>query len=66
MTWTPRHCPGLEEHKNLQSFTCKCPKCDAQLEIFSDEFDKPHKCPECKEPVDFSQCSIEASAGQVT
>jgi hypothetical protein len=59
---TPMHCPGFESHKNLKSFMCKCPECGKQLEIFSDEFDKAHKCPGCKAPVDFSQCSIEGEA----
>jgi hypothetical protein len=57
---TPMHCPGFETHKELKSFTCKCPKCGKDLEIFSDEFDRPHKCPGCKEPVDFAQCAIDA------
>lgn len=59
---TPQHCPGFEQHKNLQSFKCKCPGCDTEIEIFSDEFDKEHKCPGCKEPVDFTQCTLDAGA----
>jgi DNA replicative helicase MCM subunit Mcm2 (Cdc46/Mcm family) len=62
--WTPQHCPGFEAHKELTSFVCKCPQCGKELEIFSDEFDKPRKCPGCKEPVDFTQCSIEAGVSQ--
>ena len=61
MESTPKHCPGFESNKNLQSFTCKCPKCGKEAEIFSDEFDRPHKCKGCKEPIDFSQCSIEGA-----
>ncbi len=65
MSSTPQHCPGFEAHKDLKSFNCKCPKCDKEIEIFSDEFDKPHKCPGCKEPVDFTQCSISAEGHHV-
>ncbi len=57
---TPQHCPGLEFHKELKSFNCKCPKCGGVKEIFSDEFDRPHNCPKCKEPIDFTQCKIES------
>ena len=34
---TPQHCPGYEQFKNLKSFTCKCPGCSQEVEIFSDE-----------------------------
>ena len=47
MESTPRHCPGLEANKSLSAFTCKCPNCGREAEIFSDEFDKPHKCKGC-------------------
>ncbi len=56
---TPVHCPGFEANKNLSSFICKCPKCGKEKEIFSDEFDRPHTCPQCKEQIDFSQCTIQ-------
>ncbi|MBI9075674.1 MAG: hypothetical protein JEZ02_09710 [Desulfatibacillum sp.] len=56
---TPQHCPGFEANKKLKSFTCKCPECGAELEIFSDEFDKPHTCKKCKKQVDFSQCKAD-------
>jgi hypothetical protein len=56
----PTHCPGFEQFKSLKSFTCKCPACGAEKEIFSDEFDKPHVCAKCKAPIDFSKCSPEA------
>ncbi|MHB8203841.1 MAG: hypothetical protein ACYDHG_09080 [Desulfomonilaceae bacterium] len=59
---TPMHFPGLEANKNLTSFTCKCPNCGTEKEIFSDEFDRPHTCKNCKQPIDFSKCSIESSA----
>ncbi|MCX5873565.1 MAG: hypothetical protein NTY51_10100 [Deltaproteobacteria bacterium] len=59
---TPMHCPGFETNKSLSSFTCKCPSCGTEKEIFSDEFDRPHTCKNCKQPIDFSQCSIEGSS----
>lgn len=57
---TPRHCPGFEANKTLKAFTCKCPNCGAEKEIFSDEFDREHTCPNCKEKIDFTKCTLEA------
>jgi len=65
MESTPRHCPGLEANKELKAFTCKCPQCGREKEIFSDEFDKPHICKGCGQPIDFSKCTLEASGGGV-
>ena len=62
---TPRHCPGFEAFKNLKAFVCRCPNCGAEKESFSDEFDKPHFCGECKSQIDFTKCQIEVS-GQTT
>jgi len=62
---TPRHCPGFAELKNLKAFACKCPNCGQAKEIFSDEFDRPHKCGKCGENIDFSQCTIEAEGRTV-
>lgn len=59
---TPQHCPGFEAFKNLKSFVCSCPQCGAQKEIFSDEFDKAHKCDSCGEPIDFTQCESDGAA----
>ncbi len=61
-TSIPQHCPGFEQFRHLSSFTCKCPACGKEIEIFSDEFDCPHVCSQCKKPIDFNQCSIEGSA----
>jgi len=55
---TPQHCPGYNSFKNLKSFICKCPKCGAEKEIFSDEFARPHRCSSCGEPIDFSRCTL--------
>ncbi len=60
---TPQHCPGFQDFKNLKSFSCKCPECGAEKEIFSDEFDKAHKCDSCGKKIDFTQCSLDAAAG---
>lgn len=57
---TPQHCPGFENFKTLKSFTCECPGCGEKKEIFSDEFDKTHKCSSCGEEIDFSTCKYEA------
>jgi len=59
---TPRHCPGFEANQNLQSFVCKCPNCGKEKEIFSDEFDREHKCSGCQQTIDFSACTMEGGA----
>ncbi len=59
---TPRHCPGFQDLKHLKSFSCKCPNCNAEKEIFSDELDKSHTCSECGKQIDFTQCTLEAGA----
>ncbi len=59
---TPQHCPGFEAFRNLKSFQCKCPQCGASKEIFSDEFNKKHKCDACGKPIDFTQCTLEGAA----
>jgi hypothetical protein len=59
---TPQHCPGFENFRHLKSFVCKCPECGASKEIFSDEFQKTHKCDSCGKPIDFSQCTLEGAA----
>ncbi len=60
---TPQHCPGFQHFKNLSAFTCKCPECGEENEIFSDEFNRPHKCDKCGKQIDFTKCSLEASGG---
>lgn len=57
---TPQHCPGFQQHKNLQSFICKCPECGEEKEVFSDEFDKTHTCGKCGQEIDFAQCKLDA------
>lgn len=60
---TPKHCPGFEQFKGLKVFSCRCPECSQEKEIFSDEFDKPHTCGQCGKQIDFTRCSIDAQAG---
>ena len=55
---TPQHCPGFEAFKGLKSFTCACPNCGKEVEIFSDEFDREHICRGCKQKVDFTKCIL--------
>jgi uncharacterized protein (DUF983 family) len=62
MPTTPQHCPGFTTLKNLKAFNCKCPECGQEKEIFSDEFDRPHKCPGCGKDIDFTQCKLEGEA----
>ncbi len=66
METTPRHCPGWETFRNLKAFVCTCTHCGASKEIFSDEFDKPHKCPRCGKSIDYSSCQYDAGAGSQT
>lgn len=61
---TPAHCPGFQDLRNLTSFTCRCPECGKEIEIFSDEFNRPHTCSGCGNTIDFNKCSIESSAGE--
>jgi uncharacterized protein (DUF983 family) len=56
---TPKYCPGFDQVKHLSSFTCKCPHCGEEKEIFSDEFEKIHICKKCKKEIDFTQCTLE-------
>lgn len=62
MGTTPQHCPGFQSFKTLKSFTCKCPNCGQEEEIFSDEFDRAHVCRGCHQEIDFTQCKLEGEA----
>ena len=55
---TPKHCPGYANFKTLKSFTCNCQTCGAEKEIFSDEFDRSHKCGKCGVTIDFKTCKL--------
>lgn len=63
MNLIPGHCPGFEQNKILKTFACKCPDCGAEAEIFSDEFDRIHKCKKCKGKIDPKSCVISGSGG---
>jgi uncharacterized protein (DUF983 family) len=62
MPSTPQHCPGFTQFKHLKSFLCSCPNCGKQKEIFSDEFDRPHRCGGCGKEIDFKACTLEGEA----
>ena len=66
MPTTPQHCPGYANFKSLKSFSCKCPECGQEKEIFSDEFDRAHKCSACGNEIDFTQCKLEGEATSST
>lgn len=66
MTDTTQHCPGYQPNKSLKSFVCKCDKCGAEKEIFSDEMDREHFCGACGAKLDFSKCQLDGQAGGVT
>jgi hypothetical protein len=53
------HCPGFERFRDLQSFLCRCHRCGTEVEIFSDEFDRPHTCKGCHEQIDFTECKYD-------
>ncbi len=57
---TSQHCPGFEPHRYLKSLTVKCPRCEKEEEVFSDESDKIYVCKECHEEMHFIQI-IDAS-----
>ena len=61
--FTPQHCPGYNQFKNLKAFTCKCPECGKVKEIFSDEFDREHVCGGCGKKIDFSKCALVGEGG---
>lgn len=50
------HCPGFERFKDLKSFLCKCQSCGAEIEIFSDEFERERNCKTCHQKIDFTKC----------
>jgi hypothetical protein len=62
---TPQHCPGFETFKDLTSFTCNCPNCGKEIEVFSDEFNRKHICQGCKQEVDFSKCTMKAGGATI-
>ena len=63
---TPTHCPGFEALRDLESLICKCNNCGAEVEIFSDEFNREHTCNQCKQKIDFKQCEYNAKGADKT
>jgi len=57
-----KHCPGFEQNKSLKTYTCKCPDCGVEVEVFSDELDKKRTCGGCGKEIDVNQCVVD---GQV-
>lgn len=53
-----QHCPGFESNKSLSEVKLKCPDCQKEFEIFSDEADKQVKCPACGSMVDPASAKI--------
>jgi hypothetical protein len=52
----PQHCPGFEQLRNLEAFICKCPECDEEQEVFSDELNRNHICLKCRKEIDCTKC----------
>ena len=52
------------EHCDAKVFPPRdiCPECGQEKEIFSDEFDRAHKCSACGNEIDFTQCKLEGEA----
>jgi len=59
---TPQHCPGYAK----KSFTCNCQECGAEKEVFSDEFDRSHKCGKCGATIDFKTCKLAGEGKSVS
>ena len=59
MNTTVEHCPGFQTNKYLKMVTCHCPQCEKEIEIFSDEVDKVHRCEGCGSRVDLSGIKLE-------
>jgi hypothetical protein len=55
------YCPGFDQFRHLKSFSRNCSSCCGELEIFSDEVDKPHGCIQCGSAVGFSACTPSGS-----
>jgi len=54
-----QHCPGFESNKSLTELKVKCPECERETEIFSDEADKKVKCPGCGAMLDPQTCKVD-------
>ena len=57
-----QRCPGNELNKTLSAYTCECPSCGQENEIFADEMKKKNKCSACGAELDTSKCVISGKA----
>ncbi len=48
-----QHCPGFEQFRYIKSLSFKCPICEKEEEIFSDEIGQ-HTCSMCKKDTDYN------------
>ena len=55
---TDQHCPGFESNKSLQAVKIKCPTCNKEWEIFSDELEKNVRCSVCNASFDPKGCVV--------
>lgn len=55
---TTQRCPGNELNKSLTVYTCECPSCGKENEIFSDELKKARKCSACGAELDMNKCVL--------
>ncbi len=47
------HCPGFEQFRHAKSLSFRCPYCQNEEEVFSDEIEK-HLCSGCNKKVDIN------------
>lgn len=53
-----QRCPGNELNKSLSAYSCDCPSCGKENEIFGDERNKKHKCSACGAELDMTKCKL--------
>lgn len=58
MSDSDQHCPGFESNKSLNEVKLKCPECNAEFEIFSDEIEKKAKCTACGASIEPKECQV--------
>ena len=58
MSDSDQHCPGFESNKSLNEVKLKCPECNAEFEIFSDEMEKKTKCTACGASIEPKECQV--------
>ncbi len=58
MSNSDQHCPGFESNKSLNEVKLRCPECNAEFEIFSDEIERTAKCTACGAAVEPKKCLV--------